>query len=87
MNSRARPGEHALFNQNKSMLELQNQIPQPLLALDGQLGFLGEKKDMQELRTKSKTDTEAQVEKIFRAVEKQLIQPKFPGIVEDSLKC
>ena len=35
MNSRARPGEHALFNQNKSMLELQNQIPQPLLALDG----------------------------------------------------
>jgi hypothetical protein len=42
---------------------------------------------MPELKSKSKTETVAQVEKIFRAVEKQLMQPKFPGIVEDSLKC
>ena len=40
-----------------------------------------------ELKSKAQTDAIAQVDKIFRAVEKKLILPKFPGIVEDSLKC
>lgn len=85
LNSRSKLAEHALFNQNKSILELQNQIPQTLhLGLDQ---TQNKQRDQMELKSKAQTDAIAQVDKIFRAVEKKLILPKFPGIVEDSLKC